>query len=536
MCFAYGLPVGPGPVALHAPHLGAREARNGAHWFLLRMRTAPGSSMECKCIDFSEAAWNGAHTVLIPYTHRLGQYMCTCMCKESSDLRWVSLLFVTGCMTFLATSGLFHCLALLPSNLSQLRPCPFVDHPSNHTVAIKMLERDPAKHAWAVGLGGFDLDVLYTFPMVSIGECENMVQLAEQYAAAKGGWSAARHARYQTTDLAVNEETPKLLELVRPVVRKLKKQVAVLYNRRLEWHDLFIVKYDMSGQISLDMHEDASVISFQVALNGDNAYSGGGTFFEEGQCTAKLTIGDCITFNGDLRHAGVGITRGTRYVLVGFSKDESKNSNPTEEVPVSFGHGAYTVTSIPTLSKKDPFVAMQERTVQVEISWTATTAVDTASSSSADTASSSSADTASSSSADTASSSSADTASSSSADTASSSSADPCEEKSTGGAGGVGGPRFSLGTRSKGDIGYVWVVRLDEVPTAAATELACSAARTCSEVDAEKRGETMAGGVQQHTCNRVVEFSVPREFIDKHSGGLLFAFPPGHKFASYRLV
>jgi hypothetical protein len=426
------------------------------------------------------------------------------MCKESSDLRWVSLLFVTGCMTFLATSGLFHCLALLPSNLSQLRPCPFVDHPSNHTVAIKMLERDPAKHAWAVGLGGFDLDVLYTFPMVSIGECENMVQLAEQYAAAKGGWSAARHARYQTTDLAVNEETPKLLELVRPVVRKLKKQVAVLYNRRLEWHDLFIVKYDMSGQISLDMHEDASVISFQVALNGDNAYSGGGTFFEEGQCTAKLTIGDCITFNGDLRHAGVGITRGTRYVLVGFSKDESKNSNPTEEVPVSFGHGAYTVTSIPTLSKKDPFVAMQERTVQAEISWTATTAVDTASSSSAD--------------------------------TASSSSADPCEEKSTGGAGGVGGPRFSLGTRSKGDIGYVWVVRLDEVPTAAATELACSAAGTCSEVEAEKRGETMAGGVQQHTCNRVVEFSVPREFIDKHSGGLLFAFPPGHKFASYRLV
>jgi hypothetical protein len=48
------------------------------------------------------------------------------------------------------------------------------------------------------------------------------------------------------------------------------------------------------------------------------------------------------------------------------------------------------------------------------------------------------------------------------------------------------------GSRGKGDIWYAWVMRLDEVPTAAAaaTEQACSAAETCGEVDVEKGGET----------------------------------------------
>ena len=32
----------------------------------------------------------------------------------------------------------------------------------------------------------------------------------------------------------------------------------------------------------------------------------------------KLDAGDCIIFNGKNRHCGVGITKGTRYILTGF--------------------------------------------------------------------------------------------------------------------------------------------------------------------------------------------------------------------------
>jgi predicted 2-oxoglutarate/Fe(II)-dependent dioxygenase YbiX len=59
----------------------------------------------------------------------------------------------------------------------------------------------------------------------------------------------------------------------------------------------------------------------KVPLNQAGAdFTGGGTFFYEGQCVVSVPMGGLLLFPGNEYHAGVPITSGTRYLLVGFSR------------------------------------------------------------------------------------------------------------------------------------------------------------------------------------------------------------------------
>ena len=85
-------------------------------------------------------------------------------------------------------------------------------------------------------------------------------------------------------------------------------------------------------QRSVGIHRDGSVISFNVLLNSEKDFEGGGTFFEadggsednsaemEGVYGKVYQIcrGDVLVHSGKVRHGGYEITHGKRMLLVGF--------------------------------------------------------------------------------------------------------------------------------------------------------------------------------------------------------------------------
>jgi hypothetical protein len=90
------------------------------------------------------------------------------------------------------------------------------------------------------------------------------------------------------------------------------------------------------GQAALELHRDASLLSFNVLLSDTSAFSGGGTVFphlaeRSGGCAGslgcdvadadgvvRLTRGDACVHGGGVLHSGRAVTCGRRLLLVGF--------------------------------------------------------------------------------------------------------------------------------------------------------------------------------------------------------------------------
>ena len=150
--------------------------------------------------------------------------------------------------------------------------------------------------------------------------CKFIVNESERYAANNGGWTIKRHDNYPTTDLPVEKIQSifgLVLETMNTVVKKVKKSFGLHDEMIINIHDLFVVKYKDSGQNYLDMHHDGSFLSFNILLSDTNDFEGGGTYFDDG-LTAYLEQGDILIHSSRIKHAGVPITKGTRYLLVGF--------------------------------------------------------------------------------------------------------------------------------------------------------------------------------------------------------------------------
>jgi len=97
----------------------------------------------------------------------------------------------------------------------------------------------------------------------------------------------------------------------------------------LDTREPHVVKYDISRmeRRKLDMHTDRSVWTFIIALSEGRGqdYVGGGTFFEQLNATVHLQRGQMIIFRGKLRHRGVKILYGRRYLLVGFLVEQKSD-------------------------------------------------------------------------------------------------------------------------------------------------------------------------------------------------------------------
>mmetsp|Transcript_23735 Transcript_23735/g.35023 ORF Transcript_23735/g.35023 Transcript_23735/m.35023 type:complete len:269 (-) Transcript_23735:371-1177(-) len=88
-----------------------------------------------------------------------------------------------------------------------------------------------------------------------------------------------------------------------------------------------MVKYDVTKKErqKLDMHTDKSEWTFLIACSEGNGvdYEGGGTYFEAIDSTVHLQMGHMLIFPGKLRHRGQKITKGLRFLLVGFLVDKN---------------------------------------------------------------------------------------------------------------------------------------------------------------------------------------------------------------------
>lgn len=66
------------------------------------------------------------------------------------------------------------------------------------------------------------------------------------------------------------------------------------------------------------MHTDGCLISFNILLNPQSEFEGGGTLFEGIDAPVEISQGDCVVHDAHIKHGGMDITRGTRLILVGF--------------------------------------------------------------------------------------------------------------------------------------------------------------------------------------------------------------------------
>ena len=83
------------------------------------------------------------------------------------------------------------------------------------------------------------------------------------------------------------------------------------------------------AQADLPLHQDGSLVSFNVLLNPPPEFDGGGTH--------HIQQGSCLIHSGQLLHAGCRITRGRRLVLVGFVDVAEPSSSGTVGVGATMG-------------------------------------------------------------------------------------------------------------------------------------------------------------------------------------------------------
>jgi hypothetical protein len=150
--------------------------------------------------------------------------------------------------------------------------------------------------------------------------CKWIINECEQYATINGGWTKNRHNKYPTTDLPIeNIKTifNFIIESFKTISLKITKSYNLNDDIKINFVDVFVVKYKFNEQNHLELHKDGSFLSFNILLSNPDDFEGGGTYFDDG-LIMRPEQGDLIIHSSKMKHSGLPITKGTRYLLVGF--------------------------------------------------------------------------------------------------------------------------------------------------------------------------------------------------------------------------
>ncbi|CAM9739300.1 unnamed protein product [Discosporangium mesarthrocarpum] len=171
--------------------------------------------------------------------------------------------------------------------------------------------------------------LIHQLPLLTEDECDWIVQAANRNIEAIGGWTSGRHRAYPTEDVPV-AKIPDVDVFLRGVLEeRILPAARDLYSlgakAEMELLDMFLVRYSLEGQRSLDSHVDSGHLSFDIMLttNGTD-FRGGGVHYKALGETLSPPKGSVIIHPAKLVHAGVEITEGWRYVVVGFTRVVSK--------------------------------------------------------------------------------------------------------------------------------------------------------------------------------------------------------------------
>jgi hypothetical protein len=154
-------------------------------------------------------------------------------------------------------------------------------------------------------------------------QCDLLVQITETVC--RGQYAAYTYAK-QTLGC---REFPALAQACQDAIHTMVHAIAEHSgNTRLVLDDRepHMVKYDDTKRErqKLDMHTDKSEWTFLISLSDGSGldYDGGGTYFESLDTTVHVQRGHALVFPGKLRHCGQRITKGVRFLLVGFLVDK----------------------------------------------------------------------------------------------------------------------------------------------------------------------------------------------------------------------
>lgn len=165
---------------------------------------------------------------------------------------------------------------------------------------------------------------VFPSPAFSVAFRARIIAAAEVVAAARGGFTTKRHVAYPTTDLPVDDIPAIAADVHTAMYTDIFPQLAYMAGVRLEdlcpHVDAFVVKYDAVAQRQLAPHEDGSTFTFTMLLNDTSEFIGGGTRFVDSVPPRTVCPDNTVVLAhyGKLRHEGVPITAGKRYLLVGF--------------------------------------------------------------------------------------------------------------------------------------------------------------------------------------------------------------------------
>lgn len=150
--------------------------------------------------------------------------------------------------------------------------------------------------------------------------CKWIISESEKYASLNGGWTTKRHKNYPTTDIPIERIKSIfnfILQSFSTITEKIIKAYNLPSNININYIDVFIVKYEANQQSFLELHKDGSFLSFQILLSNTTDFEGGGTYFDDG-LIMNPEQGDLIIHCSKINHSGLPITKGKRYLLVGF--------------------------------------------------------------------------------------------------------------------------------------------------------------------------------------------------------------------------
>lgn len=166
----------------------------------------------------------------------------------------------------------------------------------------------------------------FTLPNHLIPLLGLIVEACHKYATTlPNGWETYLYSLTKQ-DIAIRDISG-LYEMARPIVSYVKRTIESVYRARtvrIDRNQPHVLKYSAeSGHTGVELHHDKCDLTANIMLSRSSSYSGGGTFFPDANEVAKLELGEFLIHPGNLVHAGVNITRGTRYLMVLFTHIET---------------------------------------------------------------------------------------------------------------------------------------------------------------------------------------------------------------------
>mmetsp|Transcript_7734 Transcript_7734/g.8835 ORF Transcript_7734/g.8835 Transcript_7734/m.8835 type:complete len:574 (-) Transcript_7734:394-2115(-) len=175
-------------------------------------------------------------------------------------------------------------------------------------------------------------------PILSHEECKEIIELAEAAFAGKP-FPTLPSGPYHIGGFWI-KDVPEVREWY---VRKVKTRLFPILRRQfphfvdsvadLVVDNSYFFKYTPIPGRRTDIHTDQGCLSFTIALNSKHEYEGGGTWVEglksldgkeENKGMIEMDTGHVTVRPAGIRHCGMPVTEGTRYIIGGFCMNSKR--------------------------------------------------------------------------------------------------------------------------------------------------------------------------------------------------------------------